>query len=140
MSAEFIHSVLSRGPGKRSLKFKASVNPVNKLRNHVAGIDKHLPLLDGKTVQYINFDNAASTPPLKEVLKAIDDFMPWYSSVHRGTGFKSLVATKAYDDARQVVGDFFGADRAKHVVIFVKNSTEAINKLSYRLGLTKDDV
>jgi selenocysteine lyase/cysteine desulfurase len=66
--------------------------------------------------------------------------MPWYSSVHRGSGFKSLLATKAYDDAREIVGDFFGANAGEHVVIFGKNSTEAINKLAYRLDLTKDDV
>lgn len=117
-----------------------SADSLRGLRNHIAGIDEQVPLLDGKTVQYVNFDNAASTPPLKEVVEIVDNFMPWYSSVHRGTGFKSLVATKAYDDARQIAGDFFGASQREHVVIFVKNSTEAINKLSYRLGLTKDDM
>ncbi len=117
-----------------------SVNSLREMRDQIVGIDSRVPLLGGKTTQYVNFDNAASTPPLKEVLSTVDGFMPWYSSVHRGTGFKSLVATKAYDDARQIVGDFFGADRAEHVVIFGKNSTEAINKLSYRLGLTKNDM
>jgi selenocysteine lyase/cysteine desulfurase len=38
------------------------------------------------------------------------------------------------------VSDFFGTNEREHVVIFGKNTTEAINKLSYRLFLNKDDV
>ncbi|MEX1059335.1 MAG: aminotransferase class V-fold PLP-dependent enzyme [Candidatus Saccharimonadales bacterium] len=89
---------------------------------------------------YVNFDNAASTPALKEVLQVINDFIPWYSSVHRGTGFKSIVSTEAYEKARQTVADFFGANPRQHIVIFGKNSTEALNKLSYRLELSKKDI
>ena len=47
-----------------------------------------VPLLDGSTTRYINFDNAASTPPLKAVQQAVDDFLPYYSSVHSGTGYE----------------------------------------------------
>ena len=89
---------------------------------------------------YINFDNAASTPALQDVLDTVNEFMHWYSSVHRGTGFKSKVATQAYDDARRIVADFVGANLNDHTVIFGKNTTDAINKLSYRLPLKKDDV
>jgi selenocysteine lyase/cysteine desulfurase len=60
------------------------------------------------------------------------DFLAWYSSVHRGAGFKSRVATRAYEDARQVVGRFVGADPEDHVVIFGKNTTEALNKVAAR--------
>lgn len=66
--------------------------------------------------------------------------MPWYSSVHRGSGYKSRLSTEMYEDARRIVGDFVGADPDEHVVIFGKNTTEAINKLSYRLGLNKADI
>ena len=110
------------------------------LGKHIVGIDSQVPLLDGRLTTYVNFDNAASTPPLRAVLQAVNDFMPWYSSVHRGTGFKSIVSTEAYEQARKVVSDFFGANQYQHVVIFGKNSTEALNKLSYRLELKKTDV
>jgi selenocysteine lyase/cysteine desulfurase len=89
---------------------------------------------------YINFDNAASTPTLQDVLDTVNEFMRWYSSVHRGTGFKSKVATQAYDDARRIVADFVGAKLNDYTVIFGKNTTDAINKLSYRLQLNRDDV
>lgn len=89
---------------------------------------------------YINFDNAATTPSFAEVLKRVNDFMPWYSSVHRGNGIKSRMSSEAYDEAHATVLDFVGANPTDHVAIFGKNTTEAINKLSYRLGLRKKDV
>ncbi|HSX17923.1 MAG TPA: aminotransferase class V-fold PLP-dependent enzyme [Candidatus Saccharimonadales bacterium] len=114
--------------------------PVFDVREHIVGIDTKVPVLNGKLLPYVNFDNAASTPSLREVLQTINDFMPWYSSVHRGTGFKSLVSTETYEQSRRVVADFFGANSREHIVIFGKNSTEALNKLSYRLDLKKDDI
>lgn len=89
---------------------------------------------------YINFDNAASTPPLKGVVEAINAYLPWYSSVHRGNGLKSRMSTTLYEEARQIIGAFVGADPDEHVVIFGKNTTEAINKLSYRLGCGRKDI
>ena len=119
---------------------KKSRPPSFEMRSHIVGIDSQVPLLEGRLATYVNFDNAASTPALREVLQAINDFMPWYSSVHRGTGFKSIVSTEAYEKARQTVADFFGANPRQHIVIFGKNSTEALNKLSYRLELNKKDI
>src|SRR5512136_2737541 len=110
------------------------------VRDRIVGINQTVPLLDGSMRPYINFDNAASTPALQDVLDTVNEFLHWYSSVHRGTGFKSKVATQAYDDARRIVADFVGANLNDHTVIFGKNTTDAINKLSYRLPLKKDDV
>jgi cysteine desulfurase / selenocysteine lyase len=110
------------------------------VRARIVGIHQTVPLLDGSTRPYVNFDNAASTPALQDVLDTVNEFLGWYSSVHRGTGFKSKVATQAYDDARHIVADFVGANLNDHTVIFGKNTTDAINKLSYRLELKKDDV
>ncbi len=112
----------------------------NRIRERIVGVNQQVPLLNGDTRIYINFDNAASTPALREALDAVNEFMNWYSSVHRGTGLKSKVATQAYDDAHRIVAEFVGANLRDHTVIFGKNTTEAINKLSYRLPLTKDDV
>ena len=121
-------------------RFKAKkAPPLTTIRQRIVGIDTQVPLLDGRRSGYIFLDNAASTPVIREVLDSINDFMPWYSSVHRGSGLKSQVATAAYEEAREIVGKFFGANSRDHVVIFGKNTTEAINKLSYRLGLTKKD-
>ena len=106
----------------------------------LVGADCTVPLIDGRQRRYVNLDNAASTAPLRAVLDAVTDFMPWYSSVHRGSGYKSVVSTDRYEHARATVARFVGADPREHVVIFGRNTTEAINKLSYRLGLECGDL
>jgi len=109
-------------------------------RARIVGVDRLVPLLDGSRVPYVNLDNAASTPPLQDALQAINALAPYYSSVHRGSGFKSRLSTGAYEWARAVIGRFVGADPATHTVVFGKNTTEAINKLSYRLPIGADQV
>jgi selenocysteine lyase/cysteine desulfurase len=89
---------------------------------------------------YVNLDNAASTPALRDVMDAVARFVPYYSSVHRGTGFKSRLSTMAYDQAHEIISHFVGADPRSNVVIFGKNTTEAINKLSFRLSAPADSV
>jgi selenocysteine lyase/cysteine desulfurase len=110
------------------------------LRDQIIGLDQTVPLLNGTYTTYINFDNAASTPALRKVLDSVNQFMGWYSSVHRGSGFKSQLATEVYEEARRIVAEFVGANSRQHVVIFGKNTTEALNKLAYRFPLEKDDV
>src|SRR5262245_16737712 len=75
----------------------------------VIGSDTEVPCLDGSTRRYVNLDYAASTPALAEVWEAVEAFMPWYGSVHRGTGLKSQVATAAFEGVREVVARLVGA-------------------------------
>ena len=105
-------------------------------RHLFVGLDVDTPLLDGSHRPYINLDNAASTPALIAAQHAVDDFLCFYSSVHRGTGFKSQLATHAYEQARQITMRFVGADPETHTCIFGKNTTEAINKLARRFPLS----
>jgi len=106
--------------------------PLSDYRSLFVGLDALIPFMDGSCRCYTNLDNAASTPPLKAVQQAVDDFLVYYSSVHRGTGFKSQLSTHAYEQARQIVLKFVGADPTHHTCIFGKNTTEAINKLARR--------
>ncbi len=108
------------------------------MRECIYGLDKEVPLLDGSYIRYVNLDNAASTPPLKEVVDAVTELAQFYASVHRGTGYKSRLCTEAYDTAHRIIGDFVGADLDTNTVIFGKNATEAINKVANRLP-TGDD-
>ena len=91
-----------------------------------------VPCADGRSRRYVNLDYAASSPMMADVWEAVEEFLPWYSSVHRGTGFKSQVATDAFEDARADVAAFVGARPADDVV-FVRNTTEAINVLAAAL-------
>ena len=99
-------------------------------REHFAGVDLPVPVLGGRTVTGINFDNAASTPPLKRVRDVVNSFSDLYSSVHRGTGYKSRMSTEAYEEAREGVAEFLGVDSASQVVIFVKGTTDALNRIA----------
>ncbi|HEV2030224.1 MAG TPA: aminotransferase class V-fold PLP-dependent enzyme [Candidatus Dormibacteraeota bacterium] len=99
-------------------------------REHFAGVDLPVPVHGGGMVTGVNFDNAASTPPLKRVRDAVTGFSEVYSSVHRGTGYKSRLATEAYEQARELVARFLGVDERSQVVIFVKGTTDALNRIA----------
>lgn len=113
---------------------------LDDLRRDVVGIADPTPVLGGGSRPYVFLDNAASTPTFRRVLSAVEEFLPWYSAVHRGAGFKSRVATTAFDRSHDVVARFVGADPSSNMVAFGKNTTECINKLANRFGLTRDDV
>ncbi len=99
-------------------------------RSLVAGVNTRIPLKNGILSPCVNFDNAATTPPFISVVNRIVDFSPWYSSIHRGTGYKSKISSDIYDSSRKAVLDFVGADVDEDCAVYVKNTTEAINKLS----------
>ncbi len=116
------------------------VTPSAVARDRFVGHDEHVPLLDGRKVPYLNLDNAASTPALNTVTEALEKFLPYYSSVHRGSGFKSRLSSEAYDRAHQLIGTFVSANMNHNTVIFGKNTTEAVNKLAYRFPFKENAV
>lgn len=116
------------------------MNPMNNVvSNLVIGSKTKVPIANGEYVTAINFDNAATTPPFFTVLKGINQFSPWYSSIHRGAGFKSQLSSDIYDNARYLIQDFVHADKDNDTVIFTKNATESINLLSYVLTQQDED-
>jgi selenocysteine lyase/cysteine desulfurase len=110
------------------------------LRDLVVGGHTMVPVLDGTLRPYINLDNAASTPIARPVKAKVDESLEWYSAVHRGAGFKSQVSSLAYEQARDIIAHFVGADPAERACIFVRNATEALNRCSGRFHFHKDDV
>ncbi|MEF9990630.1 MAG: aminotransferase class V-fold PLP-dependent enzyme [Romboutsia sp.] len=95
------------------------------------GIDSKVKLSTGNTVIPINFDNGATTPPLKSVVKAINENINNYGPIARGVGQKGDICTKRFEDARDTILDFFnlkGSDT--HTVIFTKSTTEGMNLLA----------
>jgi selenocysteine lyase/cysteine desulfurase len=106
----------------------------------LVGDDLTVPCIDGRERRYLSLDAAASTPALPIALERVQEFVPWYSSVHRGAGRKSQLATAAYEDARTAALRFAGRNDRDDVAIMCRNTTEAINHLAYRLGLAPDDV
>jgi selenocysteine lyase/cysteine desulfurase len=86
----------------------------------VVGRDLCVPLVGGTTVPYAHLDYAASAPCLTAVGDAVDELLPWYSSVHRGAGFTAAVCTELLAASRETVREFVGA-RADDAVVFTRN-------------------
>jgi selenocysteine lyase/cysteine desulfurase len=98
----------------------------------LVGDEVEVPLVSGERRRYVNLDYAASAPALASVARAVEEMLPWYSSVHRGAGFKSRAATAAYEGARESVRAFVGG-RADDAVIFTRNTTDSLNLLAAAL-------
>ncbi len=101
---------------------------IKELREDILGVHEKVETLNG-VKDYIFFDNAASAPALKSVYEKMEDVSKYYSNVHRGAGYKAYFSTEAFDEAREIVSEFVGAGDGD-TVIFVKNATEALNKLA----------
>ena len=95
----------------------------------VVGADLQVPLVTGGTARYANLDYAASAPALESVQAHLTEVLPYYASVHRGAGYASQVSTAVLERARRTVGEFVGA-RAGDVVVFTRNTTDALNLLA----------
>lgn len=107
----------------------------------LVGDGVEVPCVDGRDRPYLNLDAAASTGALPAVARRVEEFLPWYSSVHRGAGYKSQLSTRAYEEARAAALAFAGRPAGgDDVAIICRNTTEAINHLAYRLRLAPDDV
>ncbi|MGE5583495.1 MAG: aminotransferase class V-fold PLP-dependent enzyme [Bacillota bacterium] len=105
----------------------------------IYGCEKEAPTSNGLK-PYINLDNAASTPPFKGVMEQILELAGWYSSVHRGAGYKSRYCTDKYEEARWITADFVKADLEHDAVIFTKNTTDSINKVSHYLDILPGEI
>lgn len=91
------------------------------------------PILKGLTY----LDSAATSQKPQDVIDTISDYYTTSNAnIHRGVYKLSEQATCLYDDARQTVADFIGA--AFEEIIFVRNTTEALNMLATVLPAITD--
>lgn len=88
-----------------------------------------VPLVDGRTTRFVNFDYAASAPPLASVHQVVTNTIARYASIHRGQSYLSRVSTAAYERARSIVAESTGA-RPNDVVVFTRNTTDALTLLA----------
>lgn len=103
----------------------AAVAPLAELAD--AGLE--VPVLGGGRVRHVNLDVAASAPAFAAVAAHVGRVLPFYASVHRGTGYLSQASTALVDDARVAVGRHVGA-RIDDQVVFTRNTTDALNLLA----------
>ncbi|MEV4126808.1 aminotransferase class V-fold PLP-dependent enzyme [Nocardia sp. NPDC049707] len=95
----------------------------------VCGDDLQVPLVQGGTTTYANFDYAASAPALAQVTDWVQQLLPHYASVHRGAGYPSRLSTECYEAARGSVTRFLDA-ADDQVVVFTRNTTDSLNLLA----------
>jgi len=104
----------------------------------VAKIRRDFPVFDrpsrGRRLAYL--DSGASAQKPRAVIDAVAEFSGHsYANIHRGVYELSALATQRYEAARARVARFLGAGEAREVV-FVRNTTEAINLVAASYGRT----
>ncbi len=100
---------------------------------NVQKIKADFPILarkvNGKALVYL--DNAATSQKPASVLEAVDRYYETSNAnVHRGSYTLADEATFLYEKARETLKTFVGAS-SNEEIIFVKNTTEAINLVAY---------
>jgi len=89
----------------------------------------------GDDTPLVYLDNAATSHTPEPVVDAIADYYRGYNAnVHRGIHQLSQEASVAYEKAHDTVAEFIGAD-GREEIVFVKNTTEAMNLIAYAWGL-----
>ena len=99
--------------------------------NSDLSIRTHFPLLrrviNGYPIVYL--DNAATSLKPQVVLDAMMNFYSNYgANIHRGIYTLAEETTVLYEQARQIVAEFIGADPDE--IIFTKGATESINDVA----------
>ncbi|MGN8129891.1 SufS family cysteine desulfurase [Paenarthrobacter sp. 22069] len=88
-------------------------------------------LVNGEPLVYL--DSGATSQNPVSVIEAEQEFYEQRNAaVHRGAHHLAVEATDAFEDARQTLADFIGADYAE--TIWTSNATEGLNLLSYALS------
>lgn len=92
------------------------------------------PLLMQNKIIYI--DNAATSQRPQCVIDAEGDFYKNYNANPlRGLYSLSVEATEVYENAREAVRKFIGAEKSDEI-IFTRNTTESLNLVAYSYGLS----
>src|SRR6478672_6806555 len=109
-----------------------------RVAEHGLGLRADFPILQrtfaGRPLVYL--DSAATSQKPQVVIDAVAEHLSSHNAnVHRGVYALAQEADAAYDDARDRVAAFTGAE--PQTTIFTKNVTEAINLVAYAWGRTR---
>jgi cysteine desulfurase/selenocysteine lyase len=76
----------------------------------------------------IYFDHGASTHPSQRVLnKYINYLERYYSNVHRGKHFLSMISTELFDNVYNTIFNFIHADKDENAIIVTSNTTSSLD-------------
>ena len=88
-------------------------------------------LVNGRPLVYLD-SGATSQNPLSVIEAEQEFYEQRNAAVHRGAHYLAVEATEAFEDARQTVADFIGADYSE--TVWTSNATEGLNLVSYALS------
>ncbi|MFW9831642.1 MAG: aminotransferase class V-fold PLP-dependent enzyme [Candidatus Thorarchaeota archaeon] len=101
---------------------------LDRLRQTLVGRDIRVPTLNGPK-PYINLDNGASTPT----------FMPIWEAARQVLRAANFDHNEIIYEAKKICSEFLEAPLEKYDVIFVSNTTEAINLVAQNLRLESNN-
>lgn len=98
-------------------------------------IKRDFPIFHSEKNRNLTYlDSAATSQKPRRVIDAVTNFYEnYYSNVHRGIYSLSETATDMYEKSRENLSRFIGS-ASPDQIIFLRNTTEALNLLSYTLG------
>lgn len=100
-----------------------------QIKTHFKG---SFPIFERET-DLIFLDNASTTQKPRRVLQAMENFyLQANANIHRGVYVLAEKADQIYEEGREVVAKFIGAEVGE--VVFTKNATEATNLAAFSLG------
>ncbi len=88
-------------------------------------------LVNGQPLVYLD-SGATSQNPLSVIEAEQEFYEQRNAAVHRGAHYLAVEATEVFEDARQTMADFIGADYAE--TVWTSNATEGLNLVSYALS------
>ena len=109
----------------------ASFDDMAALRAEFPGLNDSV---DGKELSYL--DSAATTQKHISVIERMDRFLRHeYGTVHRGMYRRSVQSTKLYEEAREVIARFLGAQSDE--IVYTMGCTDGINLVAHSWGRSK---
>jgi cysteine desulfurase/selenocysteine lyase len=129
------HSSRQEGPVEKvssAQQLQASVEGLDVL--NIDQIRADFPVLQREVrpgIPLIYLDSAATSQKPEAVIKAVaDHYRHHNANIHRGIHQLAEESTSAYESARLGIAEFIGAASHRQI-IFVRNTTEAINLVAY---------
>ncbi|MDU5349398.1 MAG: SufS family cysteine desulfurase [Peptostreptococcus sp.] len=108
-------------------------------KERVNEIRSEFPYLNEEKMErkIVYFDNGATSQKPQCVIDALSNYYSYQNAnPHRGAHYLGMLATDLYEDARKTTKEFLNA-KSENEVIFVRNTTEALNLIAYSYGLDK---
>lgn len=99
-------------------------------------IKKDFPALKQKIhdQDFVYLDSAATTLKPQRVIDTISHFNSYETfNVHRGSHFLGQRITQKFEESREVIKNFLGAESSDEI-IFTKGTTEGLNLIAHSLG------